>query len=67
MLMPPLETERLIVRPFTMDDFDAIHQILADWSGSDEPPQAHDERMEWMKWTISWLRTERHAQESTVW
>ncbi len=28
MSMPPLQTERLIIRPFTMDDLDTIHHIL---------------------------------------
>lgn len=28
MKMPPLETDRLLIRPFEMDDFEAIHRIL---------------------------------------
>ena len=32
--MPALTTDRLQIRPFVLDDLDAIHQIL------DEPPTA---------------------------
>ena len=28
MRVPPLETERLIVRPFTINDLDEVHQLL---------------------------------------
>ena len=28
MHMPPLETVRLLIRPFDMDDLDAIYQLL---------------------------------------
>ena len=55
MRMPPLETERLIVRPFTIDDLDDIYQILVfdlNWSASDEHPQTLNERKEWLQWTI---------------
>lgn len=56
MLVPPLETDRLIVRPFAPGDLEDIHRILdvelagADLgeSGSKEP----DERRRWLQWTI---------------
>ena len=56
MLVPPLETERLIIRPFTMIDLDAIHRLLdvdlstADFGG--EGVLAREERQQWLQWTI---------------
>lgn len=52
--MPTLETERLIVRPFVMDDLEAIYQIL-DVELSDSPTGAEkaeslDARREWLEW-----------------
>lgn len=56
MRMPVLETERLIVRPFAMDDLDDIHRILdielADADMGDEGAQALDARREWLQWAI---------------
>jgi len=56
MHMPPLETERLIIRPFRMDDLDAIHHILdeqlgytvTDATGS----EAYTERKQWLQWSV---------------
>ena len=54
--MPTLETERLIIRPFTPDDLDDIHRILdlelgeADFGA--EGAKAHGERREWLQWTV---------------
>jgi len=56
MRVPPLETERLVIRPFTMADLDAIHQILdinlltADF-GTEGAYTLH-ERQQWLQWTI---------------
>ncbi len=54
--VPVLETERLLVRPLTMDDLDAIYQVLdvEIWN-----PPAHEgdaarlreERRRWLLWT----------------
>lgn len=55
MRVPALETERLIIRPFTMDDLDAIHHILDVDLGpiaEDEQPQTIEERTAWLRWTI---------------
>jgi RimJ/RimL family protein N-acetyltransferase len=55
MKMPPLETDRLLIRPFEMDDFEAIHRIL----DIELEDVAHDEsslqrvraeRRLWLQW-----------------
>jgi RimJ/RimL family protein N-acetyltransferase len=49
MRMPPLETERLLIRPFVLADLDAIHQILdLDLAGG----QSRAERAGWLEWTM---------------
>ncbi len=54
--VPPLETERLLIRPFTMEDLDAIYQILdidlltADMGSEQAKTRAERER--WLQWTI---------------
>ena len=56
MLVPPLETERLLIRPFTMEDLDAIYQILdidvltADMGS--EQAKTRAERQRWLQWTM---------------
>ena len=54
--MPPLETARLIIRPFVMPDLDALHQILdVELSEADfgsEGAQSLDERREWLEWAV---------------
>ena len=56
MRVPPLETERLVIRPFVMDDLDAIHQLLdTDLAEADfgtEGATSRDERAQWLRWTI---------------
>jgi RimJ/RimL family protein N-acetyltransferase len=49
MQMPPLETERLIIRPFELGDLDEIHQIL-DLDLKDDWPR--HERANWLQWTV---------------
>ncbi|MBI3796269.1 MAG: GNAT family N-acetyltransferase [Deltaproteobacteria bacterium] len=54
--MPTLETERLLIRPFVVDDLEAIHQLLdlelreADFGS--EGPQTFGARRQWLHWTI---------------
>lgn len=43
-----LETERLVIRRFALDDLDAIHAILNE--AFSEVPRA--ERQEWLEWTV---------------
>lgn len=54
--MPALKTERLIIRPFTMDDLDAIYQILdveLDTAHFDaEGAKPLEERRQWLRWTV---------------
>jgi RimJ/RimL family protein N-acetyltransferase len=48
--MPVLETERLLVRTFTLDDLDACHQLLdlEAWrTGS-----SLEQRATWLRWTV---------------
>jgi RimJ/RimL family protein N-acetyltransferase len=56
MRVPPLETERLIIRPFTVDDLDAVHQLLdVDLHDADfgsEGATTRDERQKWLQWTV---------------
>lgn len=47
-----LETERLILREYTMDDFDAIYEILSDEETMQYYPRPFDE--EKVRWWISW-------------
>ena len=52
--MPPLETARLVIRPFVMADLDALHQIvdveLSEADFGTEGAQSLDERREWLEW-----------------
>lgn len=56
--MQAIQTERLVLRPFTLDDFDAIFQILDVDSGVvavDDPSAvaaARAERRQWLEWSI---------------
>jgi len=56
MHVPPLETERLIIRPFSMDDLDAVYQLLdVDVSMADfgsEGGMTREERQQWLQWTV---------------
>ncbi|GAB4519500.1 MAG: GNAT family N-acetyltransferase [Anaerolineae bacterium] len=44
-----LEGERLVVRPFVMDDLNAIHTVMTDGFGGGMPLE---ERRDWLSWTI---------------
>jgi ribosomal-protein-alanine N-acetyltransferase len=56
MQVPPLQTERLIIRPFTLNDLDDIHQLLdIDLATADfgtEGATSRDERQKWLQWTV---------------
>jgi ribosomal-protein-alanine N-acetyltransferase len=56
MLMPTLETERLAIRPFSMDDLAAAHDLfdvqLADADIGTDFTGALAERERWLRWTI---------------
>lgn len=54
--VPPLETGRLLIRPFTIDDLDVVHQLLdldlmtADFGS--EGATTREARKQWLQWTI---------------
>jgi [ribosomal protein S5]-alanine N-acetyltransferase len=53
--MPILETERLVIRPFTMDDLNDIHQVYveANWIDSNNTPEQELEaRRKWLEWQV---------------
>ena len=56
MHMPPLESERLLIRPFTLADLESIHHILdielaaADFGNEGE--KTLEERRRWLQWTV---------------
>ena len=54
--MPPLETERLIVRPFVMNDLDdAYHLFDIELNADDlrvDKMESKDERAEWLQWSV---------------
>ncbi len=56
MRMPPIETTRLLIRPFTPDDLATIHHILdvelADAEVGTAGTQSRDARERWLRWTI---------------
>lgn len=54
--MGKLETARLIIRPFAIDDLIAVHQILdlelKDSDFGTEGSQTLEEREQWLQWTV---------------
>jgi RimJ/RimL family protein N-acetyltransferase len=56
MLIPRLETERLIIRPLVIDDLDSCHQLFADVGATIDPGTGRDDSLElrrnWLEWTI---------------
>ncbi len=57
MEMPILETERLLIRPFTLEDLDAIHRILDIELADPEIPGtdggvSREERRAWLEWSV---------------
>lgn len=55
MLMPTLETERLIIRPCGMDDLEACHRLYLDIDWADKEAsdsENRDRRRKWLEWTV---------------
>ena len=54
--MPPLETARLLIRPFAMEDLEPIHRLLdielRDADFGSEGAQSLEERHEWLRWAV---------------
>ena len=55
MLMPPLETKRLIIRPFALDDLDAAYRILdvelSEAETGTAGAQTREQRRTWLQWS----------------
>lgn len=51
MRIPVLETERLLIRPFGLDDLRACHQLFDIEAKMEE--QSLDERREWLTWAVT--------------
>ncbi len=53
--LPPLETERLLIRPFVIEDLPQVHRVLSDaWAvPPDEQPEGLPERERWLRWAIA--------------
>jgi hypothetical protein len=47
--IPTLETQRLIIREFVLDDLDKRHQLLVESFGRDNPI---DVTFAWLDWTL---------------
>ena len=49
-----LETERLVLREYTMDDFGGLYAILSDAETMKHYPKPYDERgtMRWLNWSL---------------
>jgi RimJ/RimL family protein N-acetyltransferase len=55
--MPVLQNQRVIVRPFTMDDLDAVHGLYdTNWGETDAPTGSLDERRAWLAFTVEGYR-----------
>ena len=56
MRMPVLETDRLVVRPFVVDDLPAVHDLLDVQLGEaevgTEGALSLEERERWLRWTV---------------
>jgi RimJ/RimL family protein N-acetyltransferase len=58
-----LETERLVLRPFAMDDLDAIHAILGDAETMRyyPAPFTRDKSRQWIEWNLANYRDHGHG------
>jgi RimJ/RimL family protein N-acetyltransferase len=54
--MPVLETKRTSIRPFVLDDLEAVHQLLdvelSDGNSTSSDDDTMAERRRWLQWTI---------------
>lgn len=58
-----LETERLVVRPFTMDDLDGIHEVLSDPVSMRyyPAPFTREQSRRWIEWNLGHYRDHGHG------
>lgn len=47
--IPPLDTDRLLIRELVLNDFEAIHTVLDAAFGAATP---REERQRWLQWTV---------------
>ena len=49
-----IETERLILREYTQDDFDALYEILSDGETMKHYPKPYDKKgvQRWIDWSL---------------
>jgi RimJ/RimL family protein N-acetyltransferase len=55
LMMPVLETERLYLRPCTMDDLEACHQLYLDIGWADmtlSDSENRERKRKWLEWTV---------------
>jgi len=55
MLMPTLETARLIIRPCRIDDLEACHRLYLDIEWADKEAshsENRERRRNWLEWTV---------------
>lgn len=58
-----LETERLVLRPFTTDDLDGIHAVLSDPISMQyyPAPFAREQSRRWIEWNLGHYRDHGHG------
>jgi len=59
MRLPTLTTDRLSIRPFTLDDLAPCHEVL----GAVGDPISVEDRREWLGWTVSNYRQLEQLQQ----
>jgi ribosomal-protein-alanine N-acetyltransferase len=56
MRMPTLETDRLLIRPFAIDDLDAVYQLfdveLREAELGSEGAKGPERRVQWLQWAV---------------
>lgn len=58
-----LDTERLVLRPFTMDDLDGIHEVLSDPVSMQyyPAPFTREQSRRWIEWNLGHYRDSGHG------
>ena len=58
-----LETERLVLRPFTTHDLDAIHEVLSDPVSMQyyPAPFSREKSRRWIEWNLAHYRDDGHG------
>lgn len=56
MRIPPLETERLLIRPLVMEDLDDVHRLLdhelAEVDTGSQGAVSREQRRDWLQWLV---------------